>query len=529
MIKNTSQPRFMIGLTLAFLTNVDPIHAQIIPDTTLPVNSQVIPGVCTGCTMINSGTERGANLFHSFREFSIPTGGSAFFNNATQIQNILTRVTGTSISNIDGLIRANGNANLYLLNPNGIVFGPNASLDIGGSFLATTATGFKFANGSEYSATNPQSPPLLAVNLVPGVQFSVRPQGSAITSSGNLIAGQDLTLLANKLDLQGQLLAGRDLTLLADNAVIARDSRNTPFVAAAGGNLLLQGSQKIDIAVLKHPSSGLLSGGDLVLRSNNTIGADAHFSSGRNFSVERLDGSVGNLYSPNDPIILTNGDVTLGDYTGASLHILAGGSVTLGNVTITGIGDSATTINPGNTTLFNGSRTYADLATFNLTDYKAILNSDGSVRSVDPVAVPITIDGSKQATLDVRAGVDWTKLGGLPTNPAIVGLVSPTPVTSGSASRGDITINGSIKLNQPEGLILLTNQFISNSLLGTINIQGNVDASIKTTSNGGDIRVYGRGNIEITSTSLNKINIDSSTNTYNDIIGIEGNKNIGNG
>ncbi len=407
----------------------DRVLAQIVPDNTLGAESSVVtPNLNiqgTPSDRIDGGATRGANLFHSFGEFNVGEGRGAYFANPTGIENILTRVTGSNRSDILGRLGVLGGANLFLLNPNGIVFGPNASLDIQGSFVATTAERIQLGDSGYFSAAQPQTSSLLSVS--PGALFfsQVANQPGSIINQGNLSTGKHLTLAAANLDLQGQLLAGGDLTLQAQDTVKVRDSAAIPFIASAGGNLLVQGNQGIDIAALSHPYSGLLAGGNLVLRSDRTVGGDARFWSGGNFSTERLDGSLGNLYSPHDPIFLVNGNVTLGDYEGASLHILAGGSVTLGNVTITGTGEAATTINPTNTELFNGSRTYADLATVYLTDYKATLNSDGSVRSVDPVLVPITIDGSTRATLDVRAGVDWAALGGLPTYRFLPGTLAP--------------------------------------------------------------------------------------------------------
>jgi len=291
------------------LLSVPLVNAQIIPDATLPVNSQVTSG-CTVCT-IDGGTVRGINLFHSFREFSIPTSGSAWFNNAPQIQNILTRITGNNLSNIDGLIRANGTANLFLLNPNGIVFGQNARLQIGGSFFASTANSFRFSDGSEFSATNPQAPPMLTVNVPLGLQ-SGRITSGTIANRGNLSAGQDLILEATQLDLQGQLVTGRDLTLNAQDTVQIRDTVTTPFLAQSGRDLMIQGDRAIDILALNHPGQvPLQSGGNLSLLSDGIISGDARFATGGNFQVRSVSGGAAQFRSLYDPIISAAGNAGL--------------------------------------------------------------------------------------------------------------------------------------------------------------------------------------------------------------------------
>ena len=88
-----------------------------------------------GGIVINDGDRAGNNLFHSFSEFSVSDGSSATFNNVVEIENIFSRVTGGNISNINGALNANGGANLLLINPAGIVFGENATLNVGGSFF----------------------------------------------------------------------------------------------------------------------------------------------------------------------------------------------------------------------------------------------------------------------------------------------------------------------------------------------------------------------------------------------------------
>ncbi|MEH2024400.1 S-layer family protein [Nostoc sp.] len=141
-------------------------------------------------TILN-GIEKGNNLFHSFSNFSVPTGAWATFDliNTPNTTTIFSRVTGGNISNIDGLIRTLNSTNpvsLFLMNPAGIVFGKNASLNIGGSFVGTTANSIKFADGTEFSAVNPTgTPPLLTISVPIGLQMGQNPGTITVRNTGH--------------------------------------------------------------------------------------------------------------------------------------------------------------------------------------------------------------------------------------------------------------------------------------------------------------------------------------------------------
>ena len=166
-------------LSLWFATN-KALVAQVTSDNTVGTQVNTNGNVAE----ITGGETRGGNLFHSFQDFSVPTNNEAFFNNSNDIGNIFSRITGGNVSNIDGLIRANGSASLFLINPAGIIFGENASLNIGGSFYGSTADSILFEDGE--FGTNLDNPPILTVNAPIGFNFRDEPADITANDSGTI-------------------------------------------------------------------------------------------------------------------------------------------------------------------------------------------------------------------------------------------------------------------------------------------------------------------------------------------------------
>src|SRR6478736_3566722 len=139
----------MTALLLAL--NSAPSHAEVVLDGKFGT-----AGGLTGPTYDitpDLGMTRENNLFHSFQQFDLAAGETAKFSGPANIQNILSRVTGGSPSSINGTIRSDiAGANFYFINPNGVIFGPNAVVDVSGSFAATSASYLKLADGAKFMA-----------------------------------------------------------------------------------------------------------------------------------------------------------------------------------------------------------------------------------------------------------------------------------------------------------------------------------------------------------------------------------------
>ena len=305
--------------------------AQITPDGSLGAErSQLTRSPVQGAPaeLISGGARRGGNLFHSFSEFNVGDRQRVYFANPVGVQNILSRVTGRNPSNIFGTLGVNGTANLFLINPNGILFGSNARLDMRGSFLASTAAALIFDNGFRFSSTNPQAPPLLTINIPIGLQFGASPGGIRLQgvkqTDLRVGTGQTLALVGGELMLDGGGLQGSPPLRCPDPSCAPR--------VQEGGGLTAPGG-RIEL--------GSVAAGSLVTIAPANPGWELGYQGVPQFQDIRLsraarvevNGSGGSIQVQGRRITLTDGaqiiTLTQGSQTGRNLTIRAAESLTV--------------------------------------------------------------------------------------------------------------------------------------------------------------------------------------------------------
>jgi filamentous hemagglutinin family protein len=473
-------------------------NAQVTADDT--VNTQV--NRTDNVSEITGGETRGDNLFHSFQEFSVGAGETASFLNSNDIANIFSRVTGGRVSNIDGLIRANGSANLFLINPAGIIFGEGASLNIGGSFYGSSADSILFENG-EFRATDLDNPPVLTINAPIGLGFRDNPQ--------------DIVNQSRALDSTGQFTSGLQVLEGKNLALIGGDVRfEGGFIFAPGGRVELGGlsvAGTVDIT-----NKGNLSFPEDVARSDISFAQEALVSvSGRRGGDIKL--TAGDIQIAESSLLQggTFADTGLADSQSGNINLNATGAINLDESTINnsvGIGDAGEiTIRSTNFSLVNG----------------LIRNSTKGQGN----AGNITIDVNEKVSLDT--GNIFSNIleeaegnsGEIKISANSISLTNGAQIQSGAfeggkgngnnitlnATGGDVTISssnqlssgifadvqtvdnfdsGNIQINA-QGSILLNNAVINNTnagtgLAGTIKLNAPNEISIKnsTVAAGGD-------------------------------------------
>lgn len=410
--------------------------AQVTPDFTLGrENSVVTPNTIINgvrSDRIDGGAIRGANLFHSFQEFNIGEGQGAYFTNPSGIQNIFSRVTDRNNSQILGKLGVlGGNANLFLINPNGIIFGSKASLDLRSSFVATTANSIQFENQGFFNSSIPNVPPILTVN--PSA-FLFNQVTASITNSSQEPAGQRLTLLnpsepSEVKNLFGlRVPDGRSLLLLGGDV-----SLNNGGLNALGGRIEVIGVAGVGRVGLD------INGQSLHLSfANDTALANISLSDGARLDASSEGG--GDIQVQGRNITLNNNSQlissTLGVKPGGDLLLSASDSIRLIGSLPEGV----------LSTLTSGTGNAGDI----------VINTNRLIVQDGAQITTLSLQGGSGGRIQVHAS-ESVELTGTSLEGINSGLFS---VAIGSGKAGDITID-------TEKLVVRDGAFISTESSGS--------------------------------------------------------------
>ena len=528
-----SFPRMALTATSLFgcwigVVLTQPAIAQITPDATLGNETSILtPGDNPIDILIQGGTQRDSHLFHSFEQFNVRDGQRVDFANPGGIETIFTRVTGeNSPTNILGTLGVDGAANLILLNPNGIVFGENARLDVSGAFRATTADSIIFENGLEFSATNPQPPsPLLTINVPLGLQFGTNP-GTIVNQSvaqrdGKVVGldvqpGQTLSLIGGDVELEGGHLTAPGGKIELGSVFDGEWNLNSPQSSFLNATSSTFGTiQLIEQATVNASGAGggeiLVQGRQVSVRDGSQILSITQGTQpGANLTINaaELVEVIGAAPTPNGLVLSSIKANTVGTGSGGDL------TINTGQLRVQGRGlVSASTF---------GSGTGGDLT---IRASEAVELSGSGFEALQLSVILRALATPELLTPELSARLTEFNLPSPPLQVSDIegfvggGLLAGTQGNSASASAGRLTIDtnrlvmrngaiastptggagrgGNVLVNASESVEISGSAFITGALQGTTGDAGNLrlDTQHLTLQNGGLLQTvtFGQG------------------------------------
>ncbi len=505
--------------------------AQIVPDDTLPDPSVVPAGAETGAltnVFIEGGTQSNTTLFHSFEQFNVNPTQQVQFITPTTVETIFSRITGGMLSNINGKLGVNSSADLFLLNPSGVILGPDADLNLNGAFVVSTAEQFIFPDGSSFSAVNPVDPPLLTLNMPIGLQFGANPQPIIVDGANlKLQPDQPLALLGGDITSNGgefKVTGGRlvlgglsssglltlDLNAVAPGDILAipataeranvtvsdtkasTQSEENGDIVIYGQDLTLSASQ-LEVGIRDNLSSPESQAGSIILDATG----DIHISQGSRVINEVRDNTLGD----GGDITIQANNLTITDGSDISTETASGGRagnilIDIENLILVEGGEQQDSI----TLISSSSRNEESGATGNVTLTAKEIILDGYMR------VEINHNGSESGGDITLESESFQLLAGASVN----------SVTNGTAAAGDVNLQASTILlddrgssgdaSGPAGIDSTVGPGGENATGGTVNISTDnltvigvrIGATVQGAGQGGQVVINASDTVTLT-------------------------------
>ena len=502
----------------------------------------------------NLGKQVGGNLFHSFGLFGLSSGESANFTGPSNVANIIGRITGGVQSSINGKVQSSiAGANLYLVNPAGFVFGPNATINVSGSFHAATADYLKLADGAKFQATNPGGSTLTAA--APAAFGFLNAAPPSITVNGSQLigaTGSTLSLVGGPVSITGGAAIAAPagtihVTGVASTGEVPVDPTNTagytvtshapvrlignsvldvddPVTLGTGSIYVHSGTLTIDASGAFADNDGASPGGQLSLTADTQIAISngsrvqsLAFGTGKSASISLSTSPTGAISIDNNSLVQTGsqGAGKAGDLAAATGALSLGGNSELVSE-VFGTGDSGAIAVSANSLSITGGAVIATLT----------LGAGNAGNVVTDIAGAVTIDGTGTSANSVTQIGSQTATGSTGSAGSILvtagsvtllGGGSIGGATGGSGNAGNVTLNiaGALTIDEaaaPNGFTGIS----SESNPGTSGNPGSISvtaASIALTD-GGIISTttFGSGNAgPITITTPGALTIDGAS------------------